>query len=105
MLVSEVGFELWLLAAILQFNVMSNFNTHCYEVVLSGSGPCSLMLQNTESSYGLGGWKGLWILTVNYESVDFCVLNLKSNQPKQECPYYIYTHTDSIYIFVYTHKQ
>lgn len=58
MLMSEIGFEPSLLAAILQFNAMYNFNTHCYEALLSGSGSCSLLLQNTESNYSSGGWKG-----------------------------------------------
>lgn len=58
MLLSEIGFQPSLLAAILQFNAMYNFSTHCYEAPLSGSGSCSLLLQNTESNYSLRGWKG-----------------------------------------------
>lgn len=71
MLMSEICFEPWLLSAILHSNTMSNFNIHCYEAPLWVSGPCRLILQNIESGYGLGGWKGLWMWVVNYETVEF----------------------------------
>lgn len=90
MLMLEICFELWLLAAILHY-AMSNFYTHCYEAPLRGSGPCRLILQKIESSYGLGGWKGLWMLIVNYETVDFLCPESEEQPTKAMCLQYIYT--------------
>lgn len=95
MLMSEICFEPWLLAAILQCNAMSDFNTHCYEAPLRGSGPCHLILQNIESSYGLGGWKGLWMLLVNYETVDFLCPESAEQPTKAVCLQYIYTYKNT----------
>jgi len=95
MLMSEVCFEPWLLTAILQPNAMSNFNTHRYEAPLGGSGPCRLILQNIESSYGLGGWKGLWMLIVNYETLDFLCPESEEQPTKAMCLQYIYTYKNT----------
>lgn len=93
MLMSEICFELWLLSAILHSNMMSNFNTHCYEVPLWVSGPCRLILHNVENGYGLGGWKSLWMWVVNYETVEFLCPESEEQPTKATYLQHMYTHT------------